>query len=1107
MKSRLLVLFVLLSSTSLLSAQSFRGSITGTVNDSAGAAVAGASVTATNTGTGLKRTAESDAAGNYFFNELPLGEYDVAATKGGFKTQTTKGVKVEVSGATRVDFALPAGQVNEVVEVTADVPLVDSTNNTLGGTIPEQEFKTLPINGRDFTKALTLVPGATADPSAVSDSPGSFGLFSINGNRGRSNNYLLDGTDMNDGYRNLPSINEAGVFGTPATILPLDAVAEMGILSNTEAQYGRNSGAIVNIVTKSGTNSFHGTVFEYYRNNWLDARNYFNTKPAEQNKFKNNQFGGSLGGPIVRDKAFFFLAYEGQRETVALPGLAVVPDPADVAAAETSLIAKGGTVNPITTAILSRNPWPAPNQAPDANGNNLQVSAPGKNRVDSLITKWDQNIGKDLFTVRYFFGDSLQSFPLGLVGGTILPGFNTVTPTRVNVVSLSYTKSITPRLLAEVRGGYNRFFETFSPEDNNFDPNSIGLNTTTDPRDFGLPQIFVSGFEPIGANASLPRGRVDTNSQIFTNWSYSTGKHNWKWGYEFRRTTVNGFFDSGYRGVLRFGDVADDPTTVGVDESRTPLESFLEGTPTGGRQARGFSQRVTHQNNHSLYFQDNWKLFPRFTLNYGMRWDYFGVLSEEKNRMSILDPAVGLVQVGTSGQDGLFPKDFNNFAPRLSFAWDLAGNGKTVVRGGWGVFYDSYSQDFFVGQLPFNTFNPGPAYNGGGPAPIEFSFSAETVLTPGVPAFNGFSDSDAFTVDQNIATPYIQNYNLNIERQIGSRTALQVGYTGSSGRKLYRYRDINQQIDPITGARPLDALTTPGGTTFFYVNQFESTANSNFNSLQVSYQVRNWHNINSRVNYTWSHSIDNASDGQDYVAQATQPDNSFDPRAEFSDSNFDTRHRFSWVFSYELPNPGIAKPLTNGWSIDSVLSLSSGMPYNLTYQFEDDYNGSGEFFGRPDVVGDPQHSNSNPNELLNLAAFAVPCTWDNNPLTNPTPVATGCVPGTQHFGNLRRNAFVGPGFKNFDFAVSKATKIGEKAALQIRFDFFNLFNHPNFANPTLPSFAVDFLGNGLVEPVGPGRATGTGFLQTTGTPDVAIGNPYLGGGGPRNIQISVKLSF
>jgi len=1068
MKSRAAFLLCsLLFATLTLASQTFRGSLNGTVTDASGAVVAGATVTAVHTGTGLTRTVQTDDSGVFFFNELPLGEYEVSAEKSGFKKQTVKGAAVGVATSQRVNLQLSAGQTSEVIEVTAETPLVDSTGNTLGGTIPAREFQNIPANGRDFTKALTLVPGSTADPSAVSDSPGSFGLFSINGNRGRSNNYLIDGTDMNDGYRNLPSINEAGVFGTPATILPLDAVAEMGVLSNVEAQYGRSSGGTVNIVTKSGTNAFHGTIFEYFRNNALDARNYFNAKPDPQNAFHNNQFGGSLGGPIVKEKTFFFAAYEGQRESVGLPSVARVPTAAEIAA---STAANGGVVNPVIARILARNPWPT------STTGTAQVSTRGSNRVDSVIGKVDHQMGNNLFTVRYFFGDSDQSFPLALLGGNVLPGFNTITPTTVNVLSVSYTHFLTQNLLSESRFGYNRFYETFFPEDSDFDPNSIGLTTGVSQRDFGLPLIRVSGYAPIGANASLPRGRTDTNWQFFQNFSYTAGKHNWKAGYEFRRTTVDGFFDAGYRGVLNFDS----------------LDDFIAGNVAGGRQARGDSDRQTFQNSHGLYLQDNWKVTPKLVLNYGLRWDYFGVIGEEQNRLSTLMPGVGLVQVGTAGLESLYPKDFNNLAPRFGFAYDLMGTGKTVIRGGWGLYYDSYSQDFFVGQLPFNTFNPGPAYNGGGPSPVEFSFSTTGTLAAGTPVYTGFSDSDAFVVDQRLRTPYVQNFNLNVQQQIGP-AGIQVGYVGSQGRKLYRYRDINQQTNPLTGARPLDALTTPGGNSFFYVNQFESTANSSYNALQTSLALREWHGVSTRLNYTWSHSIDNASDGQDYVAQATQPDNSFNPGAERANSNFDTRHRFVWIYNWELPNAATAKWLTNGWVLDGVLTIMSGQPYNVTYLFEDDYNGSGEFFGRPDLVGDPFSGTRAPDRLLNLGAFRVPCTYD--------PLAGTCA-GGQHFGNLGRNAFVGPGYRNFDFAIAKNTKLGEKVNMNLRVDVFNILNHPNFANPVLPAFGVDFLQNGI-----DATGRGMGFLGSTATPDVAIGNPFLGGGGPRNIQLSVKFSF
>jgi hypothetical protein len=1046
----------------ICSAQTFRGGMQGTVTDPNGAVVAGAEVTVTSPDTGLTRTTLTDEYGSYNVSELPIGTYQVRVKKTGFHDVTVKNVKVEVSTTTRADVPLQIAGGVDIIDIPAGEPIVNTAENNLGGSIQAKQLQELPVSGRDFTKMLVLVPGSGGDPSGVADSPGSFGLFSINGNRGRSNNYLIDGTDMNDGYRNLPAINQGGVFGTPATILPMDAIQELSIINSTEAEYGRSSGATVNIVTRSGTNSIHGTAYEYFRNNRLDARNYFNTNDQPQDVFHNNQFGFSLGGPIKKNKTFWFVSYEGQRETVGIPTVARVPTAAEIATARAN---NGGVVNPVIANLLARNPWPAPNRPADANGNNLQISNGASNHVDSLIGKVDHHIGKDdLLTARYYFGKSDQSFPLALVGGGILPGFNTVTPTNVNIFSVSYTHVFSPRLLLELRGGYNRFKETFFPEDSSFNPTSIGLNMGTSAQDFGLPQIGVDGFATLGANTSVPRGRVDTNTQLFGNVSYSAKRHNLKMGYEFRRTFVDGFFDSGYRGKLTFDT----------------LDDFIAGTPTGGRQAQGNSARQTFQNNNSLYLQDSFHLSSRVTLNYGVRWEYFGVIGEKQNRFSLLSPAGVLTQVNQ-----LYPKDYNNFAPRASVAWDIRGNARTVVRAGWGLYYDSFSQDFFVGQLPFNTFNPGPAYNGIGADAVTFSFSPPALILPGVRVFDpaSFSATDVFTVDQNIRTPYIHVYNANIQQELARNVALEVGYVGSAGRKLFRYRDINQ-------VRPNGSVAFPA---FIYVNQFESTASSDYKSLQASLQIRNWHRLTSTLNYTWSHSRDNASDGQDYVPNATQPDNSFDPARERANSNFDMRHHLTWTFNYDLPKLGNLRGLSSGWAINGVLALASGQPFNVNYLFEGDFNGSGEFFGRPDLVGNPFAGTRTPDSFLNLAAFKVPCTLD---------IAGNCIAGTQHFGSLGRNALVGPHYRNFDFSLVKNNNLGERVKLQIRMDIFNLFNHPNFANPLWPNFGVDFLANG-----NDATGRGVGFLPITTTPDVGTGNPFLGGGGSRNIQLAFRVSF
>jgi len=329
MKVRLLLATVLLG-LGVLHAQTFRGAILGTVTDSTGAVVVGAKVTIKNNETGLERTAQTDDTGFYVGRELPIGNYRVAAEKSGFKTGVAASVRVDVAGERRVDFTLEPGTVEQTTEVLASVPLLETTTNVLGGAFESEQVLNLPINGRDFTKLLIMVPGATGEPNSGGDSPGSFGLFSVNGNRGRSNNFLLDGTDMNDGYRNLPAINQGGVFGTPGTVLPVESIAEVRVLSNFEPEYGRNSGSVVNIVTKSGTNDLHGSIFEFFRNETLNARNFFNNV-GEKDKFRNNQFGFALGGPVVKDKTFFYVTYEGQRERLGITSLNNVPVLSDFA--------------------------------------------------------------------------------------------------------------------------------------------------------------------------------------------------------------------------------------------------------------------------------------------------------------------------------------------------------------------------------------------------------------------------------------------------------------------------------------------------------------------------------------------------------------------------------------------------------------------------------------------------------------------------------------------------------------------------------------------------------------------------------------------------------
>jgi hypothetical protein len=1155
---------LLLLCGSMANAQTFRGTILGTVTDSSGAAIGGATVTVKNTGTGLTRTVTTSDDGTYSVPELPIGNYSVTVEHAGFKTAVVSGLVVEVAAERRADVTLQPGELAQKIEVSGEeLPQVESTNNVLGGIVESKVVTNLPVNGRDYQKLIYLVPGVAGSPDQITDSPGSYGVFSVNGARGRSNNFLLDGTDMNDGYRNDPAINEAGVFGTPATILPVEAIAELRVASNFEAEYGRSAGAVINVVTKSGTNTLHGSGFEFFRNNALDARNYFNDKidqvtgnPIPQNPFHNNQFGGSLGGPIVKDKTFFFVDYEGLREKGAESSTACVPTQQDIAAATAD---NGGTVNTVVANLLALNPWPAPNlpgscastisggQSAAVNGANVALATPFSNRVDNGIIKIDHSFNSNnLLTGRYYIGDSDQSFPLALVGGGLVPGYNTSTPTRVQLISLSFVSTISPSIVNEARLGWNRFAEGFFSEDRNFDPTSIGLNTigagspNAGTYNLGLPNISVDNFAPLGANAGDPRQRVDTNWHYIDNVSWKKGKHDIKFGYEFRRTSISQIFNRGFRGSLSFGT----------------LDSFIQGIPDGGSQRQGNTNRNTFENSYAGYFQDSIHVSRKIMLNLGVRYDYFGIVQEKHGQMTNFDPITG--DPVLLGGSRLYQPDYNNFGPRVSVAWDLTGKGKTVLRAGYGVFYDAFSQDMFLGHLPWNSvFDPGAAYSGYffDPNAIssaglrqEFNGSefVNAALDPAQPVYEFPSPmSDRFGVDPNLRTPYMQNFNLNFQQELWPKMVFQIGYVGSNGHKLFRFRDLNQptlaqiqQFDYAT-ASGFDSSSssngdisgcycTPGQFTggAIYWNYQESSANSNYNSLQTSLRINGWHGVTSTLNYVWSHSIDDASDGEDFVPNAAQPDNSAGAiKFNRGNSNFDVRNRLTWNFIYEFPNSsGNWQKIRNGWGINGIVTVQSGQPFQLNYNFQDDYNGSGEGFGRPDVVGPVTYNQSDPRNYLNLSSFAVPCTLAQgvqagncqliNPSTGAICTASGIGPdciNSMHFGNEGRNSLIGPHFRQFDFSIYKDTKLTERLNLQLRFEAYNLFNHPNFSNPYLPNFIADAAPNGVSDGTaatcGGTLGQSCGSLGLTATGDVGIGYPFLGSGGPRGLQIAAKFTF
>jgi hypothetical protein len=1177
MRSRIVTVCIsmalLFLASTRLPAQTFRGTILGSVTDTSGAVVAGAKVTVKNLGTGLERTTETSADGTYSLPELPIGTYSVTISQTGFQTFVANNVTVDVATERRVDAALKTGQVSTRVEVSADqLPLVETTSNTLGGVLTQDDVKDLPINGRDYTKLIFLNPGVAGSPDQITDSPGSFGEFSMNGARGRSNNYLLDGTDMNDGYRNDPAINQGGVFATPSAILPIDAVSDMRVLSNFEPEYGRNAGAVVNIVTKSGTNQIHGDFFDYFRNNVLDARNYFDPSNFPKAPFHNNQFGGSIGGPIIKDKTFYFLDYEGQREGVGVVSLDCVPTLSQISQAETAITTAGGTVSPIGQALVNFYPHNAANYIPGVTSSDAGcfsgglfapdyvASAPSLNNLSSLIAKIDHTFNsKNNISGRYFFGDSTQQFPLALnATGGQLPGYDTITPTRVQLVSISLVSVLSPTKVNEFRYGWNRFAEGFFPQDQNFNPSSIGFcnvpSTFSNCNSEGLPIIILAPnatggagfFSQLGATSGDPRDRVDTNNQLIESLSWKINKHDIKFGAEYHRTSIEQRFDKYSRGRIRF-----EPFGTGLSDLGA-LEEMLQMIPQSNNvdgvfDYTGNTHRHTYQNGVGLYYQDAFHVTPRLVFNYGLRWDYYGVVAERNHLFSDFIPSTGtLEQVGPGGLSSLYNPDKKDFSPRASIVWDVNGKGTTVLRGGYGLFFDAFSQDMMLGHLPYPTFYaPGPAYNNIGPDPVQMAnanpaaFNPNGVYIPNTPMYGtpGCTvECDIFSFDRNIKTPYMENYNLNIQHQFSSKVSLQVGYVGSQGHRLFRFYDLNQpsqatitacdlgQLPASSGCVPdsINDFTVPRNYGFpdgaIYIFQENSFGSSFYHSLQTQFRVANYHGFTSLINYVWSRSIDNSSDGEDFVVNAAQPQNSTEPQLEKGPSNFNIPNRFVWVASYAFPKgSGSMAKLKSGWGVESAATLQSGQPFNLNYNFEDDYSGGGDGFDRPDVVGPIIYDKHNPANFLQLSSFAMPCTVAAGiNATNYTGFASDCMPGTRHYGDMGRNSLSGPPFKQWDVALYKDTILTERLTMQLRADFFNILNHPNFSNPVLPAFIADPASNiiappscvcGFAPPNAAGREVGNGAYQIVATGDVGIGNPFLGGGGPRGIQLAAKFTF
>ncbi|MBV8478520.1 MAG: TonB-dependent receptor [Acidobacteria bacterium] len=1068
----------------LLIAQSFRGSIRGKILDPTGSLIAGAKITVKNEATGLSRETQSGADGGYVVAELPAGGYAVTVESAGL-SPVAQNVIVNVGLDTTADFHLT--QVEKKLEqltVTASAPVVESGRDVLGEVVERTLVADLPLNGRDFGKLVALVPGATVEPSGVAAIQSGFGQFSINGNRDRSNNYVLDGSDNNDPFFNNSAFNQTGIGGAPASILPIDAIQEFNLQSQFPAEYGRNSGSVINIISKSGSNGFHGSVFEFVRNNFFDARNYFNRRPAVMSAFRNNQFGGSVGGPLVKNKSFFFGAYEGQRERVGSDFTLLVPTAAQVATAQKIAIANGVTPNPALTAILGFFPTPT--------GFNGQTGTfPGgvkdRNDVDSLLAKLDQQVSSSQsFSGRYAYARSQQVFPLGGLGtlaASRLPQFAQQSPTRVQLASASLLSTISVHKVNELRFGYSRYTTSFSARDSKFDPSSVGIDFGTGK--LGLPEIDFGGiFDNLGATAfSIPRGRTSQSFQILDNFTWAAGHHTIKFGGEYRRALIDSFNDNLERGGIVFAPHNGFCSTPGIcdDPGTDILAAYYLGGDSFTLADSGNTQRTTSNNGVSYFLQDDIRAHSNLTLNLGLRWEYFGPIKESHNILANLGRDGNLAMVGSNGVNGAYNRDLNNFGPRVGFAWNVYPN--IVLRAGYGIYYDYIPQDLLIANF---TNDAGLVTPPIGPRPVQpltFNSSAFNGSQPGAAVFSPVTPPfsfDIFFTPRNLVTPYAQNWNFNVEQELARNIGLQLGYVGSKGTKLVRLRDANQAL--ADGTRP--------NSTYGFMDEFANLSGSTYHALQGTLRVQEAHGISGFAGYTWSKSLDDASDGIDFnSATVALPQDSNNLKAEHGPSNFDTRHRFTAAFTYRIPRLAGPERLAQGWQVNSIFTAQSGRPIPIVSSSDTSgfsFPTPSNSHQRPNLV--PGVNPINPNwesapdtiGYLNPAAFAQP----------PTP--SGLVGS---FGDLGRNEIFGPHFWNLDFALAKDTRIFERLNLELRAEFFNIFNHPNFA---LPNWFVN-PGAGVVNP------PATGLI--TQTPDQAQTNPGLGGGGPRVVQWGLKVLF
>lgn len=1164
-----LLSLVLIASLPLF-AQKITGDISGDVTDSSGAVVPNASVTALNVDTGLSHSATTSNTGNYRIPELPIGNYKVTATAAGFKT-LIQTVSVQAGAVLRADFKLPVGERAEMVEVQGEAPLIDLSPNN-NNYVDTLKIESVPLNGRDFNSLLAITPGVQRAPG------GGFLAISIDGSRTTSNNYFIDGLYNNDRYYGDSAINETGIVGIPAVEFPPEAIEELSVQGTPSSEFGVKGGAPILLNMKSGTNAWHGSGTWVNHSGFGDAINYFGKHtfdncgtPGECQKtnIHNNQINGTIGGPIVKDKAFFFLYYDAQRYKSLAVSSRAVPSPQDIQAAEADIAANNLKVDPVGATLLS--------YFPTSPTGFFIANTPTTASSNSFGVKFDYHPNSsNSIAVRYIFGDSFQSAPpfAGLPAGGAghsADMFNSVAPSRAQMAGLSWTVNFSNNKILESRLGYTRFAQLLGVN-NKIDPKSLGIDTgPLGAADFGVPYVYMyhlgyGGY--IGGVQGYPLvTRPDATWDWSEHFSWVKGNHTIKIGGNFQRAYTNSIRNEARTGLALgyFSYYA--PITGGVQDD---IEQLLLGKADLADRSFGDTHRHITQNSVGFYGQDDWKIKPRLTLSYGLRWDINGTMRDTNNLEANFIPGRGLVQVG-QGISGIHNVDYHDFGPHVGVAWDVFGNGKMAVRAGYsrtydvpnfGAFASPYSfaharagvftepnLNFFNvsnlsgvagGSPDFFTPNPNPSlppipgyYSPNNPLASCYNPAAATgdyicfdsaaagplygANPTSTPPFN------AFSVVQNFKTPHYDNYNVSIQDELFRNNVLTLTYAGQRGGDLLIFHDLN--------ASPLgSACTSPSSCdpfrpfassfpTLRHVIQATNAATSQYDSLQASYNQRNWHGLDTQYNLTWSkcfdyNSVNRGGGNGDYPQlNNMNPVGSTAPAvANFRDNRGLCDHDVALNFNvgglYSVPAiTRLGKRAGDGWQLSTIFTAISGRPFTPVLSGSDN-SGQGLIGAsiRPAYDGSPiQYNSRNPDNYV-VEKYADgsqqdPCGGGLAAVGTPlTPFFFPC-PGT--VGNARRNMLRGPGLAQWDMSLIKNTKLTERLNMQIRWEVYNLLNRGNFyyfPNNVLTSCSNLIAGN-LCAP------GGANFAQIAKTSDVASGNPVIAQGGPRNMNFSLKFIF